>query len=358
MRKIIIIAIAILLLILVILAALSMARRPQQQAPKVSPTPTTVPINTGVSDGGSNNADLLNAAKALGPYESDSFKYGYSEEQNRMIVTEKTSLAGAEFKKWIAENGLAELAENTDLVIFVDANGNIIKTLGTAAGYSHGEKQVQNFFDIFRSFSNFGKGLANISPVPTIDIGQNNGNSSSGGNNNSGVLGEGTYFGQCQQYANVPLPDGCNLCKAGCGPTTAAMILSHYLGENYNPERVVSIYEERGYYLGCDGSSYANAKSLFESLGLKTTSYLGYSNATANEVAPDFKKYIDSGWTIFTLANYCDKGCGHFFWITDVDEDNNIYAFDPYYGQGKSPPINENSRYPFPKYRIAFGVKN
>ena len=73
-------------------------------------------------------------------------------------------------------------------------------------------------------------------------------------------------------------------------------------------------------------------------------------------VVPDLKKYLDSGWTFFALANFCEGGCGHYFWITDIDNKDNIWAYDPAYGRYEI-PYNENSRYPFPLYRLAFGVK-
>ena len=43
--------------------------------------------------------------------------------------------------------------------------------------------------------------------------------------------------------------------------------------------------------------------------------------------------------------------------ICNIDENNNVWAYDPYYGRLSATPFNENRYYPFPKYRVAFGVK-
>ena len=135
------------------------------------------------------------------------------------------------------------------------------------------------------------------------------------------------------------------------------MIAASYVDKNITPKTIVDLYQKKGYFLGCDGSRYSDAKNALASYGIKTTDYLVYSYATINQTAADFKNYLKNGWTIFTLASYCDSGCGHFFWITDVSANNDTWAYDPYYGKNQSPPYNEKSRYPFPKYRIAFGVK-
>lgn len=158
-------------------------------------------------------------------------------------------------------------------------------------------------------------------------------------------------------YDNYPLPSGCTIRQAGCGPTTVAMIVASYADRSVNPITIVELYKQKKYYLGCEGSRYTNAKSILASYGLKTTDYLTYNKATINQVADDFRNYIKSGWTIFALADFRDNGGGHFFWITDVSANNDTWAYDPYYGRFQPPPYNEKSRYPFPKYRIAFGVK-
>ena len=61
-----------------------------------------------------------------------------------------------------------------------------------------------------------------------------------------------------------------------------------------------------------------------KSLGLKTTDYLVFDLEKADTVVPQLRKYLNAGWTFFTLASFCEKGCGHYFWITDIDAKGNI----------------------------------
>lgn len=174
------------------------------------------------------------------------------------------------------------------------------------------------------------------------------------------ISGNYVYYSQCEppSVGNYPLPDGCTICKAGCGPTTVAMILSSFIDLIYNPPKMVNIYKNKAYYAGCDGTSYSDAQKVLQSYGMKTTSSLFWypSGVKAEEVAQDMKNYIDGGWTVFALANFCDGGCGHFFWVVDVEQ-GQIFAFDSYYGRNKPKPLNENTFYPLPKYRAAFAVK-
>ena len=140
---------------------------------------------------------------------------------------------------------------------------------------------------------------------------------------------------------------------------TVSMILSSYIDQKYTPPEVVEIYKANGWAACGTGLSYA--KSVLTSRGVKTSDYIvpysGYEYSI-EEVRDDFKSYLDNGWTIFVLAWFKpNQGYGHYFWITDIDQNGNVLAYDPYYGAGQSAPINENVRYPLPKYAAAFAVK-
>jgi len=171
------------------------------------------------------------------------------------------------------------------------------------------------------------------------------------------------YYPQCNgPYDNYPLPQGGTLCQAGCGPTTVAMILASFVDNNINPKTIVEKYQANGYYLGPDGSYYSHAQNLLQSYNLKIALIFADNQPkTIDQVVNQFgsiiKNYQKSGWTFFALANFCDGGCGHFFWIIEIDENLNTWAYDPYYGRLLPRPYNEKSRYPFPKYRVILGVK-
>jgi len=170
--------------------------------------------------------------------------------------------------------------------------------------------------------------------------------------------GNKVYYAQCNGalgsgYGNLPLPNGCTYCRAACGPTAVAMIASSYVDIKYNPKVIVDIYKSRGYYIGCNGSTYNNAKKLLQDLGLKTTTDLVLNRGKAETVVPRLKSYLDAGWTFIAVGSF---PTGHFFWITDIDNQGNIWAYDSYYGRWKV-PYNENSKYPYPLYTVALGVK-
>jgi len=170
------------------------------------------------------------------------------------------------------------------------------------------------------------------------------------------------YYSQCQgPYDNYPLPQGGTLCSAGCGPTTVAMILASFVDNNINPKTVVEIYKESGYYLGSQGSRYFDAKKIFDKYNLKTATIYANRAITVAQLMNQYgliiKNYQNSGWTFFTLANFCDGGCGHFFWTIKIDDGLNILAYDPAYDISLPKPINHKKRYPFPKIRVLIGVK-
>jgi hypothetical protein len=182
------------------------------------------------------------------------------------------------------------------------------------------------------------------------------------------------YYSQCKgPYDNYPLPQGGTLCKAGCGPTTVAMILASYVDKNINPPLVVQEYRKNGYYLGPDGSHHSDGKKILKSYNLKIAPIFADNQIrTIDQIMTQFgeivKNYQKSGWTFFALANFCNPHpckdnpkvtctCGHYFWIIKIDESLNIWAYDPAYDIKLPKPINHKVRYPFPKIRVLLAVK-
>jgi hypothetical protein len=362
MKKILVIATAILVFILLLIFALNSLSKKQNVPEETLITPTTAPFNSIGNSVVENEAitpieivpEVVDIAKSISPYETETFLYEYYPQLDKIVVTEKTPEGQVDYEQWIVENGLPELAIPNELVVFEKVDGT-----GPINEFNDGYNPMVEFLNVFFKFGQGSPVLTTPTPSPVQSQPSSNNNRPnnptppSGSNSSTAKM---TYYAQCNGYGNIPLPSGCTVCEAGCGPTTVAMIAASYLGSEYNPKTIVDLYDEKGYYLSCAGSRYTDAKAALEGLGLKTTSYLTYNFERADQVANDFKKYIDAGWTIFTLANYCDKGCGHYFWVTDV-EDGKILAYDPFYGKSSTPPYNENARYPFPKYRLAFGVK-
>jgi len=364
MKKIyIVIAGAFLILLVITTILLSLQKKSATNNQKNSPFPTSIP-NTypqqqGTDPQGINLQQPVTSLQqqviSFDPVETLDFKAAYVQELGKIVVETKSPQAEVMFNQWIDQSQLNEIINNKNKILFTDE-----KIIPTPSDSIHKlENKVINFFQLMDDLNNIGKGTNNNPSPVTINQTPIPNNPSQ---NPSSTLNPPSsnyiYYAQCDgPFADVPMNTGCNLCQTGCGPTTAAMVASSYLGSKYDPKTIVDLYRSKGYLLSCSGTRYTDAKLLLQGLGLKTTDFLVFDLEPADQIVSDLKKYMSSGWTFFALANFRDEGPGHFFWITDIDSKNNIWAYDAYYGRFVAPPINENSRYPFPKYRIAFGVK-
>lgn len=170
-----------------------------------------------------------------------------------------------------------------------------------------------------------------------------------------------TYYSQCSgPYDTLPLPNGCTVCEAGCGPTSVAMILSSYIDKSMTPPKTIEAMSKAGVRIGCYGSYISEIYSYLRNRGdLKVSDFIipSEKGLTAKDVSRDLQGYTKSGWTVFVLANFKTDGGGHYFWVTDISDNGDILAYDPYYGKQQTPPINENRYTPAPYYRYAFAVK-
>lgn len=364
MKKIIIFLsiIGLFLIILVIIFSYLIGRKPQSQNTTSSnqiDRPTLIPITQKTVDLFDKpimptvaEKIIPNKLKSYLPLKNEDFEISYLPKEQKYKIIKKTVQAEAKLNQWINDNKLNELITINNIIMVED-----LPEGGNGLSQQNPTELLMDFINtIFSPYINTGSGSGNIpsepiSPIeePTVTISPKNPPRSY-----NNLL----YYPQCSgEFDDYPLPDGCTICKAGCGPTTTSMILASYVDQDFNPASVVDIYKEKGYSLGCAGSRYTDAKALFSENGLKTSDYIiaNSSGYLIDEIADELRNYIKAGWTIFALASF--KSGGHFFWIVDIDEDNNVFAFDPYYGRLTLPPFNENNYYPYPKYRIAFGVK-
>lgn len=360
MKKVIIIASAILIFIFLIVFILTRKNNTTNTNNQPLVAPTTVEVNYPQNFSNPDYEQITNSALPYTPYEDENFRFDYSVELNRLVVQEKTPEAKEKFIEWANQNSLYELINNPEAVTFEEFTSD--SQLQDQATGSQPQTQTPDFnpvIELLNIFLNVGQGAGSSSSnyQPTTNTNSQTPATQPQGqqtNNNQSMV----YYAQCDSpYADIILSESCNLCQVGCGPTTVAMIASSYVNNSYDPQKIVDIYKERGYLLSCSGTRYTDARALLQSLGLKTTDYIVFNLETADKVVNDLKKYMNEGWTFMALANFRDEPPGHFFWITDIDDQGNIWAYDVYYGRFEAPPINENSRYPYPKYRLAFGVK-
>ncbi len=218
--------------------------------------------------------------------------------------------------------------------------------------------------------------IINFTPLPTItkkinlpnkdnNNNQNNQKDENQQDNkkeNNKEKGKLIYYSQRDpKYASIKMDNAfcssgnpATIENAGCGPTTVAMIVASYINKNINPVDIVKYYDENG-WLAC-GTSVDAARKTLEHFGLKLTpdnSILSVSQ---------MKKMIENGWTLMALATITYQGStgisqmGHYFWIVDVDDKNNVLVYDPWWSYQKSLPTN-NSQHIKVEYRQVFGIK-
>ncbi len=386
MKKIFILLSVILLILIIIsvIFAYFIVRKPQTKnniPSKTTNLPTLIPLtNQPINLFSSPTSSGKNQSNSLLPVKTDDFEITFTPQTGKYLIVKKTVNAGTKIEQWKKSNGFEKtITEKNSTTIndlsqgqrssrtTFDSTPTAALTQSKSASPKIGgmtEKDpvelLAQFVDLlFSAYSDITPSVGNPVVTPSgLPISPTGSKRPSLSVKPPALYKGLVYYPQCSgSFDNYPLPDGCTICKAGCGSTTASMILASYVDSKYNPASVADLYGERGYYLGCDGSRLTNAKDLLDSYGLKTSDYIigNYDGYTINEVADDFKKYIKSGWTIFTLARF--EAGGHFFWVIDVDNDNNVWAFDPFYGRRQLPPFNENQYYPDPKYIYAFGVK-
>ncbi len=353
MKKIyLVIAGAFLILLVITSMLLSLGKKTTTDTQNNSPFPTGLPDRGTNGTGGDQGLkDLDNLSNSFESIETLDFKAAYVPELNKVVVEKKTPQAEEMFNQWVDQNQLSSIINSSGgkkNILFTDK-----KIIPTPSDSIHKlENKVKDFFQLMDDLNNIGEG-SQQSNNGTIEQSPSPSSLAPNGLTPNPSF---TYYAQCGDQGSLPLPDGGTLCSAGCGPTTVAMISSSYMDKKYDPKTVVGLYKSNDYLLGNDGSRYSDAHELLKSLGLKTTDYLVFDLEKADTVVPQLRKYLNAGWTFFTLASFCEKGCGHYFWITDIDAKGNIFAYDPAYGRYQI-PYNENTRYPYPLYRLAFGVK-
>ena len=303
------------------------------------------------------------------PIYAPDFSLGYSQRLQKYVLTTQNGAGEQSYNEWLAQNpSYSDELQNTIVT------KQTIKELDSALDYAKKneltpEKKAQQDAKIFTDTLNILINLpflfmqSSTSPeeslTPTLSIPTPTTNLKSPVSNLSPT--NYTYYSQCSgPYDNVPLPQGCTMCDAGCGPTSVAMILSSYIDKSLTPPKTVEIMKAKGARIGCFGSYISEIYSYLKGRGdLKISDFIipSEKGLTAAEVAKDLQGYTKSGWTVFVLANFKTNGGGHYFWVTDVNDNGDILAYDPYYGKQQTPPISENRYSPAPYYRYAFAIK-
>lgn len=386
-KKILPLSIFVLLVVVIILLGLQnmLNKNNGGQSSNIQPTlfqgkkASSLSINkNGTLYGTSINVPQATAEELQGilPIFAPNFSLGFSDRMQQYVLTTQNDEGEKNYNEWLNQNPLY-INELQNVVI----TKQTIKELDAALDYAKKNKLTpeKKTAEDARQFTNMLNTLLNL-PQLFMQSGtsgdyqpfQSTPTNSPSGNpkpeptqkkstSNPTPSKQYTYYSQCSgPYDSLPLPNGCNICAAGCGPTSVAMILSSYIDKSLTPPKTIALMDKAGVRIGCYGSYISEIYSYLANRGdLKVSDFIIPSerSLSAKDVAKDLAGYTKSGWTVFVLANFKTDGGGHYFWVTDVNDKGEILAYDPYYGKQQTPPISENRYSPAPYYRYAFAVK-
>lgn len=169
------------------------------------------------------------------------------------------------------------------------------------------------------------------------------------------------YFNQCDPAFQVQSYGNCQkdgetvpfLCAAGCVPTSVAQVIASYADSGYTPVRAANSMLANPAVLSCDGSSSQAQIRVLNgyAVSIERTDIISSSGDLAADAAR-LKPFFSQGWTALARVAYKrtmnTNTRGHYVWITQIDANNNILVYDPYFvndsimGPGARPPINLN----------------
>ena len=308
------------------------------------------------------------------PINTPDFTLDYSPRMEKYVVTLKTDNGQAAYTQWLLQNqSFAPLLPVEQVIIAHQTVAEFHAALDYAEKNKlTPEQEFKKNTDTLLSIVNTLFSPISVpegsSVIPTVvpSVAQTPPAVPTGGTTPPIGSGRGgyMYYAQCgDPYGSYLLPiqngkkgEVCTECSAGCGPTTAAMIISSYVDSTQTPPKVIESMSKAGVSISCDGTGMYQLYEYMKNIpGIKVSDIISLGNAQAKDVVSDFRNYTNGGWTLFTVADF--KYGGHFFWVTDVTVDGKILAFDSFYGSGKPTPFDENQYNPYPYYIYAFAVK-
>ncbi len=133
-----------------------------------------------------------------------------------------------------------------------------------------------------------------------------------------------TFYEQCdKQWGAQIYGDGLNICAAGCGPTSMAMIITNLTGNSVTPGVVTAYAASQGMWVSGSGSSWRIPEVTAKKWGLKAAA-IGSNEAKINETLRNggFVVVAGGGAAPFT-------GVGHYITIRAV-KDGKWYLGDPW----------------------------
>ena len=162
-----------------------------------------------------------------------------------------------------------------------------------------------------------------------------------------------TMYRQADYTQN--LPGGCTIAYAGCGPVSAANIITYLKGTKVNPVDVANKYiaGHASIYANCLGSTPFGAAYVLSlpEYGFNTEVIFAGKHLTINEAAEQLLEFVDRGSVIhaggqfyFYDGNGDYQENGHFFTIIDITKlangDYDFIGLETAYGDRNTIPVS------------------
>ena len=193
------------------------------------------------------------------------------------------------------------------------------------------------------------------SSSPTPPLNTQYPNYTSTPNSSNPYLTTGEYIMYRQGDYSNPLPGGCTIAYAGCGPTSVTNIIANFRNQSINPPQIVQQYYRSSgtTYANCSGSSLAGAKSVLDANGFQTSVITFQRPTNIEQAVTDLIPFLKQGAWIFAGADF--KYGGHYFVIIDIINKGDGYeviGLDSAYGNRSTIPIN------YKQADISFKIKS
>lgn len=205
-----------------------------------------------------------------------------------------------------------------NLILFAIFFFSIFPSVAHAANTTQNtSNNASIIFELLGSLFSFGSSASSPNqPSQTNPIPTNN-------PNNPDLSGRPNFVFYCQ--GNIAWKNTCALGRAGCGPTSLAMVLGSF-GVNMNPVSVDQIFKVNGWRSCGDSPSYMTSainSAWLRGLGFKVGPNIAYNSILDLNQA---KKYLDEGHLIIASSrNFPCANCSsaqridHVFVVDGVD---------------------------------------
>lgn len=172
-------------------------------------------------------------------------------------------------------------------------------------------------------------------------------------NTNQGNSAYNVFY---QKYNYTPLPSGCTVDYAGCGPSTAYNILTNFSNRfnmSFN-SFLTTLYSNAG----CEGTTIVQGRQILNQYNFETEYIYAMreekDKIPLKDLTSFFENYLAAGWEgIWLNAEFSSSG--HHLVVVGVTG-SQVWVLDPYYGYGHPIPMDLSTLNPLVKNAFVFRI--